>query len=194
VRQWPSGLTERRKRIDAAWEGLSAQEKRDAARRGPVYLRRVAQAGRKPGTLARYLADAPWRVLPDPTEQPARMAGRTDRQNLREDVAWKFLEHTDARELLAQAVADELVPYLVDEVRKRHELLTLDDYSQMRGVWVETRAAFQRSVDTSGQTAMAPALRRVEEKRAVRHEAAAMRARAILGLAREGPPGRMAHG
>jgi DNA-binding transcriptional ArsR family regulator len=190
VRQWPSGLTERRKRIDAAWEGLSAQEKRDAARRGPVYLRRVAQAGRKPGTLARYLADAPWRVLPDPTEQPARMVGRTDRQNLREDVAWKFLEHADARELLAQAVADELVPYLVDEVRKRHELPTLDDYSQMRGVWVESRAAFQRSVDTSGQTAMAPTLRRVAEERAVRHEAAAMRARAILGLARDGPPAR----
>ena len=194
LRQWPSGLTERRKRIDAAWEGLSAQDKRDAARRGPVYLRRVAQARRKPGTLARYLADAPWRVLPDPSERPVRAAEAGERRLLSEEVGWKFLEHADAHEVLTEAAADELVPYLLDEVRQRHELPSLDDYAQMRGVWLETRAAFQRSVETSSQTVMAPTLRRVAEERAERHEAAAVRARAILGLARDGPPGLMAHG
>ena len=194
IRQWPSGLTERRGRIDTAWGKLTPQERRDAARRVPVYLNRLTRHRRKPGTLARYLADGPWRLLPDPAERPVRAAEAGERRALSEEVGWKFLEHADARELLAAAVSDGLVPYLLGEVRQRHELPTLEDYARLREVWQESRATFQRNVDEAASTIMSPVLRRAAQERALRHEAASARAHEILALAREGSPVREARG
>lgn len=134
LNDWPGGMTERRPAIDEAWGGMSAEDKRSAVERIPVYLRRAAADKRKPGRLARYLAEAPWRALPAPKAVRAPEEG--PKHLLPWSVVETFLAHETAREVLAMAYADEVVLHLADAVREPRRVPTKAEYIAWRAEWM----------------------------------------------------------
>jgi hypothetical protein len=187
LRDFPGAETERRARIDAAWAALSAEDKRLAGHRLPVYLRRVSEGKRKPGRLSRYLEDAPWRVLPDPVEVSPRRGAEGEKRSLPEDVAWRFLAADGARDVLARALDDGVVIHLLGEVQRRHAVPSMAEFSRLRDEWMASRAAFDRAVAGASaegvQASMSPMLLKTLPARVERFAKAEAMAREVLGLA-----------
>lgn len=184
IGDWPGGVTERRPAIDEAWASLSAEDKRTAVERIPVYLRRARADKRKPGRLARYLAECPWRALPAP--KPVRdTAVRPDRP-LPDEAIRGFLRSSAAREVLAMAARDGLVSAVAQEIGRRHGHVSLDEYRQLRGGWMEARDGGRRRAEEADGP-LGVSLRKMQEAR----EAVAARwqdfARDVLEGT--GPPG-----
>ena len=145
LNDWPGGVTERRPAIDEAWASLSAEDKRTAVERIPVYLRRARADKRKPGRLARYFAECPWRALPAP--KPVREAAVRPDRPLPDEAIRGFLRSSAAREVLAMAARDGLVSAVAQEIGRRHGHVSLDEYRHLRGGWMDDRDSGRRRAE-----------------------------------------------
>lgn len=155
LNDWPGGVTERRPAIDEAWACLSAEDKRTAVERIPVYLRHAVAAKRKPGRLSRYLADGSWRALPSP--KPPRAPEEGPKHLLKWSVVKAFLAHETAREVLAMACADGVVSLLADAVRGPRRVPSKAEYLARRGEWQDLVRTWH---ERAGGDEMAPSVLR----------------------------------
>ena len=176
--------------IDAAWAAMSAQDKRDAVERVPVYLRRVKADKRKPGKIARYLSDGSWRALPAPPKRVERDTGAPLRP-----LPWSavegFLAHGSALDVLTMADRDGVVSLLADAVREAHRVPSPGEYAARRDGWRAMVRTWRHRVE--GSDAVAPAVR-VAAGRSLefRERWQSFAADVLAGgdHARDGPPGR----
>lgn len=156
VRDWPGGNSESQKRIHAAWDALSAQEKRDAVDRADTYRRDAAKAGRKRVRLGAYLDEKRFAHVRMPAVRSLAADDGKPAHSLPDEAVRAFLAHGDAREVLEMAARDGLAGALAQDVAEWHRLTSVARYREKRGEWLSLRDGRR---DRLRDPAQSPALR-----------------------------------